>query len=177
MKTIVSTALVTMVLAAGATAAGAKLIDGHLLKNGSVPASKLTKQARAALHGTRGPRGLPGAPGAVGPRGATGLQGPKGDKGDTGPTGVSGPAGGLAGYEWTTSQNTYLSVQDSGLVATCPAGKKIIGGGWHPEGGLNTNVQPYWSGPVSDTQWSVFFHVSSAPTTVVATAICATAAP
>jgi hypothetical protein len=77
MKTIVSTALVTMVLAAGATAAGTKLIDGHLLKNGSVPASKLTKQARAALHGTRGPRGLPGALGAVGPRGATGLQGPK----------------------------------------------------------------------------------------------------
>jgi hypothetical protein len=177
MKTIVSTALVTMVLAAGATAAGTKLIDGHLLKNGSVPASKLTKQARVALHGTRGPRGLPGTPGAVGPRGATGLQGPKGDKGETGSTGVSGPVGGLAGYEWTTSQNTYLSVQDSGLVATCPAGKKITGGGWHPEGGLNTNVQPYWSGPVSETQWAVHFHVSAAPTTVTVIAICATAAP
>jgi hypothetical protein len=65
MKTIVSTALVTMVLAAGATAAGTKLIDGHLLKNGSVPASKLTKQARVALHGTRGPRGLPGTAGPL----------------------------------------------------------------------------------------------------------------
>ena len=59
MKTIIAIALVAAVLAAGATAAGTKLIDGHLLKNGSVPASKLTKQARAALRGTRGPSGVP----------------------------------------------------------------------------------------------------------------------
>jgi collagen triple helix repeat protein len=174
MKTIITIALVAAVLAAGATAAGTKLIDGHLLKNGSVPASKLTKQARAALRGTRGPRGLPGAagaPGAVGPSGATGLQGPKGDKGDT------GPAGGLAGYEWATSHNTYLSVQDDGLVAQCPIGKKILGGGWQPDLGQFANVQPYWSAPVSDNQWAVYFHVSAAPTTVTAFAICATPAP
>jgi len=60
MKTIIAIALVAAVLAAGATAAGTKLIDGHLLKNGSVPASKLTKQARAALRGTRGQAGFPG---------------------------------------------------------------------------------------------------------------------
>jgi hypothetical protein len=74
-------------------------------------------------------------------------------------------------------QNTYLSVQDSGLVAQCPIGKKVLGGGWQPDIGQFANVQPYWSAPVSDNQWAVYFHVSAAPTTITAFAICATPAP
>jgi hypothetical protein len=43
--------------------------------------------------------------------------------------------------------------------------------------GQFANVQPYWSAPVSDNQRAVYFHVSAAPTTITAFAICATPAP
>jgi len=60
---------------------------------------------------------------------AVGLAGPQGPKGDTGETGPAGPTG-LSELEIVTAQ----SVNDSlaGLktaTASCPAGKKVVGGG------------------------------------------------
>jgi hypothetical protein len=64
--------------------------------------------------------------GAPGPQGVQGPQGPRGDEGDQGLQGLQGDQGepGLAGYE-------IVSVHIDGYevgVATCPAGKKVLGG-------------------------------------------------
>jgi hypothetical protein len=82
--------------------------------------------------------------------------------GPPGPTGPSGPAG-ISGYEIvTTSQQTtdrLLVVQD----ASCPSGKKVLGGGgraWladlQSSGGLGLAVVDGF--PVGDSVWrAVFF--------------------
>jgi hypothetical protein len=65
-----------------------------------------------------------------------GPKGPKGDKGDTGAQGQPGPAG-VSGYEIVTQTFTDVFAPDSnstrGLSAvqtvSCPAGKRVIGGG------------------------------------------------
>lgn len=96
----------------------------------------------AGPQGPSGPKGDPGITGPQGPAGATGPAGSKGDKGDKGDTGLQGPAGpqgfpgpagpqgiaGMSGLEIVTvTQPAWPSAQ--ALIASCPAGKKVIGGG------------------------------------------------
>lgn len=54
-------------------------------------------------------------------------QGPKGDKGDRGDRGPTG-APGLSGYEIVRASATVNANTNSSLQATCPAGKKVLGG-------------------------------------------------
>jgi len=64
-------------------------------------------------------------------------QGPKGDKGDTG-------APGLSGYEIVTSTNSVTNSFFNTVTVTCPAGKRVFGGG----GGTNiitAGEGPYFS--------------------------------
>lgn len=68
----------------------------------------------------------PAALGLVGPQGPAGAAGPAGP---TGPAGPAGPAGGVAGYEIVTSDTAMQNVDEQIGVATCPAGKRILGGG------------------------------------------------
>lgn len=84
--------------------------------------------------GPQGPAGPAGPAGSAGSAGAAGPQGPAGPTGATGATGAQGPAGpagqgGATGYEVVrttgASSNADLKVQ----AATCPAGKKAVGGG------------------------------------------------
>jgi hypothetical protein len=101
MKTASIAALVAAVVASGSAVAATRLIDGHSIKNRTIPATKLTRAAVASLHGLRGPRGSSGADGTDGAQGPAGPQGPKGDtgapgaKGDTGPTGPTGADGAM----------------------------------------------------------------------------------
>jgi hypothetical protein len=70
------------------------------------------------------------------PEGPRGPRGPRGDKGKTGAQGQPGPPG-MSGYEVVTETFTDVFAPDSnstrGLsevkTVSCPAGKRVIGGG------------------------------------------------
>ncbi len=75
--------------------------------------------------GPDGPQGPQGEQGPDGPKGDTGDPGPKGDKGEPGP---AGPAG-VSGYEWVHKTSEFSDKPHKEIEASCPAGKKAIGGG------------------------------------------------
>ncbi len=87
------------------------------------------------LVGPPGPAGPPGPPGparAQGPAGPVGPQGPvgaTGAQGPAGPTGPQGPAGSLTGYQIVSFDTTKQDTDEQIAVATCPAGKHVLGGG------------------------------------------------
>ncbi len=82
--------------------------------------------------------------------------GPAGQQGAQGPQGPQGPAG-LTGYQQITeSINNFnlASSTESVHVLSCPAGKKVVGGGFilfNAAGFLSNNT----NGPVNDAQWAV----------------------
>jgi Collagen triple helix repeat (20 copies) len=87
--------------------------------------------------GARGPAGLQGIQGPAGPQGVQGPAGPQGASssvpGPPGPTGAAGPPGPTdslvtAPVSATTPISAPLGTVAS-ATATCPAGKKILGGG------------------------------------------------
>jgi len=77
--------------------------------------------------GLRGLQGLTGAPGAAGPAGPTGATGPIGMTGAPGAAGAAGSSG-VSGYEVVTAVTSGLTPGDS-AQATCPAHKRVLGGG------------------------------------------------
>jgi hypothetical protein len=78
------------------------------------------------------------------PAGPQGPQGPKGDKGDSGAPGISG-------YERVVALGPVLNAGDHATAtATCPAGKKVLGGGPQFDSGLELN-ESY----AHETEWKV----------------------
>lgn len=79
------------------------------------------------------PVGPQGPQGPKGPKGAKGDKGPKGDKGDKGATGAAG----VSGYEVVNQTFKEVFIENSGSprglsevkTVSCPAGKRVIGGG------------------------------------------------
>jgi Collagen triple helix repeat (20 copies) len=151
------------------------------------------------LQGPKGDTGATGATGAQGPKGDTGAQGPKGDtgatgaKGDTGAqgpkgdTGAQGPKGdtGAAGAPGLSNVEQVVGppiLIVSGVVGgsgtafvSCPAGKKVLGGGWDtdPKKGSAMASLPNGQGWRAD----VFVGGLQGTTFLTAWAICANAAP
>jgi hypothetical protein len=127
--------------------------------------------------GTVGPQGPKGDTGAQGPKGDTGAQGLKGDAGAQGTAGANG----VSGYQRvvnTVPTPTLASNAEVVFTSTCPAGKKVVGGGV-----VVFNAVGRWlstsNGPTSDTQWAVAL-VNLSGSTISAqrieiTAICVTA--
>jgi Collagen triple helix repeat (20 copies) len=136
--------------------------------------------------GVQGLKGDPGATGAQGLKGDTGATGAQGLKGDTGAQGLTGNTGatgaaGVSGYEQVVTNLTSQSLaanSESVLLANCPAGKLIVGGG-----AVVFNASGRWivdtSGPTSNTQWAIVFTNITGSTisagTIRLTAICITA--
>lgn len=131
-------------------------------------------------------RGVPGPQGPRGPKGAKGSKGAKGDKGATGAPGVSG-------YQVVNQTFKEVFVENSGgtrglsevKTVSCPAGKRVIGGGSNLGTNPAQNVQQgsisvSLSGPNgAGTGWSVqlFNNETSGPGTSIdlqVYAICAT---
>jgi hypothetical protein len=88
---------------------------------------------------SQGPRGETGAAGG---KGDPGPPGPQGQQGDTGTIGLPGSAGpqGAAGppgnHGYTIVWGDWLDLPPLGAVigtAICPAGKVVVGGGYHLE--------------------------------------------
>ncbi len=121
-------------------------------------------QGPQGIQGNAGNNGLDGAPGIQGNTGATGPQGPKGDTGPQGPqgpqgaTGPQGPAGanGISGYQQvsvTSNSSTGVSITQT---ASCPNGKKVIGGGFNVL--ASDYIDDYYiqsNNAINDTTWSV----------------------
>ena len=72
----------------------------------------------------------PVALGLVGPQGPPGPQGQVGPQGPQGPQGVQGPAG-VSGWELIRAAGVDVPVgQIRGGIASCPDGKRPVGGGF-----------------------------------------------
>jgi hypothetical protein len=79
-------------------------------------------------------QGPAGTPGPAGPAGAAGAAGPAGPAGPAGADGAAGPAGapGVSGYQIVRAATAPSAANSQLGVATCPAGKKAVGGGALP---------------------------------------------
>lgn len=154
------------------------------LKNNAVTSPKIRANAVTSVHVRN--RSLQANDFARGqlPAGAEGPEGPEGPAGPTGPTGPAGPAGpagaaGASGYQIVISQSSVDSLDTHEISATCPSGKKVIGGGARViGGGVDENrINVVRSSPSGDTQWSVRgleLNSTGQNWGVEATAICAT---
>jgi hypothetical protein len=153
----------------------AKVLDRSLLavdfKEGELLAGPTGPKGTDGQPGATGTDGQPGATGADGATGDHGRQGPQGPIGATGPLGAVGPTG-TTGTTGTTGPAAGDSVEvveqhftlpantlnPSVLTAECPAGKKVVGGGWGGwSGGGGSGLNPAANRPVTDgTQgWSI----------------------
>jgi hypothetical protein len=130
MRSAFIAALVSALVASGSAVAATTLINGHSIKNHTIPATKLTDAAVASLQRNRGPRGRTGATGdtgATGPAGATGATGAQGPPGHDGTSITFSLAKGpsvdvLPGDEQTSS-------------ALCPDGSYPIAGNFFQTNG------------------------------------------
>jgi len=77
--------------------------------------------------GNQGPAGQQGPKGDTGAAGAAGPQGPAGPQGAPGP---QGPAGGVAGYQVVRFDFDVPNLGQADGKATCPTGKRPLGGGF-----------------------------------------------
>jgi len=167
-------ALVALFAATSGTAVAAKLITGKQIANnsitgkdvktGSLQAGDLSAKARAALQGAPGPQG------AQGPAGAKGADG------------AAGPAGapGVSGREVVVAPTDTNSDAEKTALATCPAGKQVIGGGANVFPNDVDDVVVREAFPSSTTGYYVEAQEIGAVAgnwQVAAYAICATVAP
>jgi hypothetical protein len=135
-------------------------------------------QGIQGLKGDQGIQGIQGLKGDAGAAGTNGSDGAKGDQGLKGDQGVKGDAGagGVINWEFVTQQASVAGAAqtETTVTATCPAGKKVLGGGF--SGGAQ-RATPVVSRPTpSGNGWSVTFYNQSSVSayTVEAFASCAT---
>jgi len=120
--------------------------------------------------GQQGPKGDSGAAGPAGPQGAKGDQGPAGPQGAPGP---QGPAGGLAGYQVVRFDFDVPNLGEANGKATCPSGKRPVGGGYFTD---SANLHVLHNYPSIDgVSWYILVDNSDLFTTwqAEAFAICA----
>jgi hypothetical protein len=122
--------------------------------------------------GPQGPAGPQGMAGAMGPQGLQGIPGP------AGPQGLPGPAGtaGVSGLVRVQVDSPFDDVATKEVFAECPAGTRILGGGYTfffggPTVPLRTNLPS-----VDFDGWIVSgTNEDGAPWSVSAIAMCANA--
>lgn len=114
------------------------------------------------------PQGPKGDQGPRGPKGQKGERGARGARGEVGPRGATG-ANGVSGYEVVNQTFKEVFIENSGAMrglsevksVSCPAGKRVIGGGTNlgtnaTQNGQQRQVTVSLSGPNgAGTAWSV----------------------
>ncbi|MFN2251766.1 MAG: hypothetical protein ACK2UL_07595 [Anaerolineae bacterium] len=92
------------------------------------------------IQGIQGIQGIPGPPGPQGPEGPQGPQGPQGFQGVPGINGLNGTNGtnGVSGWEVVVG-STSTPNAITAATAACPAGKKVVGGGYSIQDGDTIN--------------------------------------
>lgn len=140
-------------------------------------------QGEAGPQGVPGPQGTPGPQGVAGPQGTQGPQGVAGTQGASGPEGPPGPQGqpgvpgpsgpaGVSGYEIVNTMGTLPTNGSVSVVATCPSGKRVLGGGYVVPSEADTAPL---SRPEADNAWRVDFKSNGGSGTASVYAICAAA--
>jgi collagen triple helix repeat protein len=126
--------------------------------------------------GAKGDTGAAGPAGPAGPKGDTGATGAAGATGPAGPPGAPGPPGGLTGYAVRTDfVGSNDAEEEGGLVLStlsCLDGKRVLSGGLRPIANP-WDLQIWWSGPLSETTWQVYWQPNVLPTTAEFQIICA----
>ena len=134
------------------------------------PAGPQGEPGPAGPQGEQGVSGEPGEPGPAGPQGEQGIQGEPGEPGPAGSPGVSG---------WERIASAPVAVRPGSISqasVSCPAGKKILGGGAATFGdGMSlVSSRPYDSG----TAWfATATNASAVNGSVVAYSMCAIVQP
>jgi hypothetical protein len=180
-------AYLALLVAVSGGAYAAVSVTGADIKNGTITAkdvksrtlgtNQLSQKAIASLKGARGPQGAPGAPGSPGPKGERGEAGARGPAGVAGPAGPAGPQGakGVSGYQVVVTGGSLVAAGNSVTqTATCPSGKKALGGGLStnaPSSGMTVTQ----SAPLDDgAGWTGSMrNLSSTTNAVYGWAICA----
>ena len=160
-------------------AAGADGLDGAAGLEGAAGAAGLEGAAGAdgleGAAGADGLNGLDGADGADGPAGPQGAIGPAGVAGPVGPTGPVGPAA-VSGYEVVSAVATNNGSTMT-QTATCPTGKKVLGGGANTTNNNLHIVGSAPSGTLNQTAWTAtadrIAQVGGSQYTLTVYAICA----
>jgi hypothetical protein len=96
-----------------------------------------------------------------------------------GPTGPQGPSG-VSGREQVASETPLTSGSPKNLTATCPAGKKVLGGGVEISGAGRNRVTAVENKPSGDNAWEgeAFEAVTTQSSwKLVVHAICANVSP
>jgi hypothetical protein len=137
-----------------------------------IRASRLPRAGRLVPLGADGKFaasvGQVGPAGAAGPQGGAGPQGPKGDTGAPGAPGLSA----LQIVTANSASNNTGGLKEA--EATCPSGKKVVGGGAQPVSSPAYFASGY---PVSDNAFHAVGNSPAGPAfSVRAFAICATVA-
>ena len=167
-------AFAALFVASSGTAVAAKLITGKQVannsiasidvKNGSLQTKDLSAKARASLKGAAGQPGAQGPAGPAGPKGADGAAG----------------APGMSGREVVVEATATNSDAEKSALATCPDGKRVVGGGANVFPNDVDNVVVREAFPSSATGFYVEAQELGAVADnwqVAAYAICATVAP
>jgi hypothetical protein len=137
------------------------------VRNNAITTSKVKDRTLLAQDFKAGQ--LPVGPqGAAGPQGPTGPQGPKGDTGAAGAPGVSG-------YFIQSASASLAAGEEKKVVATCPTGKTVLGGGYSGVGNLLETSESHPAGPIPlVNQWVVVAkNVEISNTILLVYAICA----
>ena len=96
------------------------------LRSNAVTSAKVRDGTLRVTDLSRAARGI-----LAGRAGASGPQGPKGERGDRGDRGPAGPPG-SSGLEVVTADRTVVDQVFNAAEVSCPAGKKVLGGGGTP---------------------------------------------
>lgn len=130
------------------------------------------------IQGPAGQQGPVGTVGPVGPMGPQGEPGPQGDPGPQGIQGIQGPAG-ISGWEVIQVNSGTLDQFRIDVTVDCPAGKKVLGGGFSTAGN-NQYAVVMANAPLGNDRWVVTLFQSDLTArlwSVQAYAICAYVAP
>ena len=132
--------------------------------------------------GPEGPLGQPGETGSSGAKGEKGAQGEGGQKGDpgepgaigpSGPSGPTGPPGPQTGVQVVTASSAFNDLATKSATAQCPAGFRIIGGGFVPNPGNSNELSIQSSFPTTTPQaWTASGINVEGPWQIVAFAVC-----
>jgi hypothetical protein len=118
-------AVIALLFSLTGTAVAGALVTGANVKNGSLTGLDVKNESLGSVdirNGSIKPIDVKGGSFPTGP------QGPQGPEGPQGPGGPQGPAG-LSNLQIVTASSTNNSTALKIVSASCPAGKRVVGGG------------------------------------------------